>query len=211
MTQNEFIEEYSKEENKNIFSLLNNIFSKLVPPSGPAETLVGELVRAMTMLGYAYFEYGSTFEDNIKLNSCLLYLLDFIEEHGEEDDYPHALEEIDSFSASEDDSYEELLSNLFNEVCNILVRDKNASLFEEINDKDCLSMNDEDESERDYESEYLDKCQKIKDDYLKFSLDKKELKEDFTEDDLDDDAVRRCCFKYNCGKRQLIDMLREVI
>lgn len=211
MTQREFIEEYSKEENKDIFVLLNNIFAKLVPSSGPAETLVGELVRAMTMLGYAYFEYSSTFEDNIKLNSCLLYLLNFIEKNGEEDEYHHALEEIDSFSANEDSPYEELLSNLFNEVCNILVKEKNASLFEKINDKDCLNMNDEDESERDYEAEYLDKCQKIKDDYMKFNLNKKELKEDFTEDDLDDDAVRRCCFKYNCGKRQLIDMLREVM
>lgn len=71
--------------------------------------------------------------------------------------------------------------------------DKHADLEEELN------------------QEYLDRCQRVKEDYMKFNLNNKELKEGFTEEDLDDDAVRRCCFKYNCGRRQLIDMLKEVI
>lgn len=78
--------------------------------------------------------------------------------------------------------------------------------------KDELSELDKDDNlEESLSQEYLDRCKKVKEDYMKFNLSKKELKEDFTEDDLDDDAARRCCFKYNCGRRQLMDMLKEVI
>ena len=56
---------------------------------------------------------------------------------------------------------------------------------------------------------HLDRCKKVKEDYIKFCKDAK-LEEDFNKASLDDDAVKRCCLKYNCGKQQIIEMIKDV-
>ena len=308
MTRGEFISLLAS--SRNIESLIDTLFKKeLVPPSGPAETVAGEIIRALGRIGYRYHNDGDYFYDGYGLETVapsVAYLLDVIEKYGDVDDLSEAQDILEGISARalEDDNYYNEMKKFFSE-CLDLLRSSDIDLFIEENTddsrnydasiiienrplydydlyvpdevmnildnhragvddlisyvKEIIDMNfsntndvefhfnqwapsitimnlnsdqlnevkswneeswwhdfiDEYKGDNDLEEsfnqEYLDRCKKVKEDYMKFNLNKKELKEGFTEEDLDDDAARRCCFKYNCGRRQLMDMLKEVI
>lgn len=86
--------------------------------------------------------------------------------------------------------------------------------FKEQNAEELKKANQEEATGEDIEESlntntYLDRCKKVKEDYIKFCKDVK-LEEDFNEASLDDDAIKRCCLKYNCGKQQIIEMIEDV-
>lgn len=67
-------------------------------------------------------------------------------------------------------------------------------------------------------NDYYSKCREVREQYIdyykKFHGDENPesiITEDFSTDALDDDAARQCCFKYNCGRRQLVEMIKDGI
>ena len=298
----------------NTFELVNRLFDELVPPSGPAKSLVGEIVRAMSRIGYRFLNDGDRYYEGSGLETvapAMQYIIDFIEDHGDAKDIDKARKLIRYFNEVGDESkqaYEDNIRQIFDIVFSILSYDRNEELLDmpnkgnymetsarwfELNqplydvefqlvDQDIIDLldkgvidsdqlvdyvhdaieaefgrrdwdidvlfNDYDHwftvtnlhrDERDaveqwgrsadfWESlkdeyrdsmtesverrimrEYKERCNRCKADYIRFNLDGSQLREDLTEDDLDDDAATRCCFKYNCGRSQLIQMLKD--
>ena len=315
MTRDEFKKRLD-ETDKTLEDFIDEIHKELVPDRGEAETVAGEVFRAMGRIGYRYYNDGDYFYDGYGLETVapsMQYILDIIERYGSKEDYDKALDIIEQTTNQtlEDRDYWDNILKIFNIVVNTLLHSKedlfilqnpedsrsyDASWFkdnrplydcefyvdeeiaqaldegvidetdvldyvkedlsvfgwdredeidvrlgyqddfiiisnltsDEYNEvsgwnknyhywdnfkeeyKDELSeLNKDDNLEESFNQEYLDRCKRVKEDYIKFNLSKKELKEDFTEDDLDDDAARRCCFKYNCGKKQLFEMIKD--
>lgn len=67
---------------------------------------------------------------------------------------------------------------------------------------------EEDLDKKSYD-EYYDKCKKVKEDYYRFAGKDVNLKEELDESSLDEAALKECSFKYNVGKKQVIEMLRD--
>ena len=55
------LEEGKKEDHKEIEDKLEKFFKKLVPPSGKADTLEGEMVRSIMRIWYRYYNDGDFF------------------------------------------------------------------------------------------------------------------------------------------------------
>lgn len=56
---------------------------------------------------------------------------------------------------------------------------------------------------------YYDKCKKVKEDYYRFAGKDVSLNEDLDETTLDNNALKECSFKYNIGKKQVIEMIKD--
>lgn len=296
------------------FRLLDRLFRELVPPSGPARSLVGELVRAMSRIVYRFLNDGERYYEGDGLKAvapAMQYIIYFIEKYGDAEDVDKARKLIRYFNEVDDErdqTYEDNIRQIFDIALSILSYDRNRVVFDMPNEGDCMEtsarwfelneplydvefqlmdediidlldkgvidsdqlidyvhdaieedfgrrdsdidvlFNDDghwftitnlhrDESdavegwgksptfweslkdqyrdsmtesvERRIMREYKERCNRCKADYIKFNLDRSQLREDLTEEDLDDDAAMRCCFKYNCGRSQLIQMLKD--
>ena len=307
MTQKEFIDLYN--QNKlNLFEFINKVFEEVVPASGKADTVVGEIVRAMGRIGFRWVNDGDVYYEGYGLETVapsMQYLLDVArkyETNGEYDEiYNLVQEEQQSYR---DDDYEENIESIFKLIINILSQSENEHLFTDKNDIDSrlidadeFEMNQrlygmefyidddidvenqaygikqffenlivdtfgyersreididvntwaqtvqldgltrdefeeiqeweksntfwddfkesymEDDLEEDLDKksydEYYEKCRRVKEDYCKFAHKNDDLKEDFDESSLDEAALKECSFKYNVGKKQVIEMLRD--
>lgn len=66
----------------------------------------------------------------------------------------------------------------------------------------------EDLDKKSYDA-YYDKCKKVKEDYYRFAGKDVSLNEDLDENALDNNALKECSFKYNVGKKQVIEMIKD--
>lgn len=322
MTQEEFKKSLAQTEltSKGVEDLVDEMFDELVPESGKADTVAGEIFRAMNRIGYRYYNDGDYFYDGYGLETVapsMQYILDIIERYGSKEDYDKALDIVEQTTNRilENNYYWKNILDIFQIIVNTLLHSKedlfalsnsddsrnyDASWFEDnrplydcefyvdedivialnkgtIDQSDVLDYmeslirdtfsygavedidmrinfsnqiieisnltleqfeeidgwnkfyhfwdefkeqnaeeleeatreEDEDIEESLNTNAYLERCKKVKEDYIKFCKDAK-LEEDFNEDCLDDDAIKRCCLKYNCGKQQVIEMIKDV-
>lgn len=93
------------------------LFDKLVPRSGKAETLAGELVRAMMRLGYRWYNDGDKFFTGYGLETCgpsAAFIADTFDEA-----YTHIMSMTDDSGVS--NHYEQGLNNLEEMVLNYII------------------------------------------------------------------------------------------
>ena len=313
MDQNRFIE--ILKSTHDIFDVLSKLFSDMIPSTGPAPTVAGEIIRAMSRIGYRFLNDGDRYYEGYGLETVapsMQYLVDFVDEYGDkgEKDRVNGFIESTHVDAADWDNneYKNNILDIFDIILEILSKSEYASLFTEPNDDDsrrvsakwfvlnqplydvefpiedstiielldseiidedivttyvhdalntefgflrdseidvvCVddawltvsnlhydekdvvenwgksdtfwdSLKDEysdsltESPEKRVMREYKERCNRCKADYNKFNLEGSQLREDLTEDDLDDDAATRCCFKYNCGRSQLVQMLKD--
>lgn len=151
---------------------LDNIddwFEFLVPSTGKADTVAGELVRAVSRIGYRYFNDGDMFFSGYGRETCgsdVAYLLDFVDMMEDSYDYDEETED-DSFKYLDDlrkciynavgvndDKYEEFINDISDLIKNYLLN--RPDLFGEPNEKDSRTQFDIDDYDdldepRDYE------------------------------------------------------------
>ena len=119
---------------------LEKWFEQYVPDMGIAETVGGELVRAVERLAYRYYNDGDKIGHGYGIqtvNSSYRYLCDIIE------DFPRP-------SGFEDDEYEDFVHDACASVVEFL--EENPEYFEDPNSFDSRKMTDEDRRDmRDWE------------------------------------------------------------
>ena len=119
---------------------LEEWFEQYVPDMGAAETVGGELVRAVERLAYRYYNDGDKIGHGYGIktvNSSYRYLCDIIKE------FPQP-------SGFEDDEYEDFVHDACASVVEFL--EDNPEYFEEPNSFDSRQMTDEDKEDmRDWE------------------------------------------------------------
>lgn len=307
-----------------VIDFIDSIFHELVPSTGPADTVAGEVIRAIGKVGYRYYNDGDVYYQGYGLETAapsMQYILDFISQYGEKEDQDKAKKLIeDQMTQYDDRRYKDHLDSIFEIVLTVLGYPENAKLFEEKNTQDCLhsdaSWFEENQPLYDYEfvvddtdinkaieegcinTEYLadymldiirdnfgysnlhgvevtsypissdelilnisnltkdqydeveewdssehfwedfkeqekeifdelskepmeedldkksydtyyDKCRKVKEDYYRFAGKDVSLNEDLDENALDNNALKECSFKYNIGKKQVIEMIKD--
>lgn len=135
-------DEFSKilDNDTNIESVIDTLFEELVPASGPADTVAGEVIRALSRIGYRYYNDGDYFYDGYGLETVapsVEYLLDIIEKYGDVDDFSEAQNILEDISARvlEDHSYYNEMKKFFSE-CLDLLRYSDIDLFIEKNTED---------------------------------------------------------------------------
>lgn len=324
MTQEEFKNKLQAFTGK-ATEFINSIFQELVPDKGPANTVAGEVVRAMGRVGYRYYNDGDVYYQGYGLEVAapsMQYILDFISKYGEENDQDKAENLIqDQMTQYDDRGYGEHLESIFKIVLTILSYPENAKLFEEKNKQDCLDCDaswfEENQPLYDYDfvvddadikkavekgyidtqyladymlntvtdtfgyrnlhgvevtpypsassnevtlnisnltkdqfdeidgwgsseyfwddfkeqekeifaklskesmredldkksyDDYYDRCRRVKEDYYRFAGKDVNLKEELDESSLDNNALKECSFKYNVGKKQVIEMIKD--
>ena len=67
---------------------------------------------------------------------------------------------------------------------------------------------EEDLDKKSYDA-YYDKCKKVKEDYCRFAGKDASLNEELDETSLDNNALKECSFKYNIGKKQVVEMIKD--
>lgn len=307
-----------------IVDFIDSIFHELVPSTGPADTVAGEVIRAVGKVGYRYYNDGDVYYQGYGLETAapsMQYILDFISQYGEKDDQDKAEKLVqDQMTQYDDRKYEDHLDSIFEIVLTVLSYPENAGLFEEKNTQDCLHSdaswfeenqplydyefvvddtdikkaieedyidtqdladymldiirdnfgysnlhgvevtsypvssdelilnisnltkdqydeveewdssnsfwNDFKEQEKEIFDEvskqsmkedldkksydaYYDKCRRVKEDYYRFAGKDVSLNEDLDETALDNNALKECSFKYNIGKKQVIEMIKD--
>ena len=307
-----------------IVDFIDSIFHELVPSTGPADTIAGEVIRATGKVGYRYYNDGDVYYQGYGLETAapsMQYILDFISQYGEKDDQDKAEKLVqDQMTQYDDRKYEDHLDSIFEIVLTVLSYPENAGLFEEKNTQDCLhsdaSWFEENQPLYDYEfvvddtdikkaieedyidtqdladymldiirdnfgysnlhcvevtpdqvssdelilnisnltkdqydevegwdsstsfwedfkeqekeifdevskqsmkedldkksyDAYYEKCRRVKEDYYKFAGKDVSLNEDLDETTLDNNALKDCSFKYNIGKKQVIEMIKD--
>ena len=78
----------------------------------------------------------------------------------------------------------------------------------EIFDKLSKEPVEEDLDKKSYDA-YYDKCKKVKEDYCRFAGKDASLNEELDETSLDNNALKECSFKYNIGKKQVVEMIKD--
>lgn len=125
-----------------IDAFIDSIFHELVPSTGPADTVAGEVIRATGKVGYRYYNDGDVYYQGYGLETAapsMQYILDFISRYGEKDDQDEAKKAVqDQMTQYDDRRYEKHLDSIFNIVLTVLGYPENAKLFEEKNTQDCL-------------------------------------------------------------------------
>lgn len=120
---------------------LSYLFDKLVPKSGKAETVAGELVRAAMRLAYRYYNDGDKFYEGYGIDTCASsanYLRDFYFT----DHIDRILNKASMYSYS-DDAYETEIHSLAEDVVEYI--EAHPELLEEENTVDS----------RDYDIDYI--------------------------------------------------------
>ena len=123
------------EQNDEIEKKFDKFFYKLVPASGKADTVMGEIVRAISRLGYRNYNDGDYFFEGYGCETCgssATYLKKFPE-------YRKTIEEMEDSLRSE---YENGLDKLYAQA----VSDCEAGKYCEENTEDS----------REYQSDYFD-------------------------------------------------------
>ena len=139
--------------------VLDDIFNDVVPSSGKADSVGGEIVRAMMRILYRDYNDGDVFYDGYGLETAgpsAEYLMDTVEEVSDE------LKRIVEREL-EDDEYTEALEDATATILHYLV--DNSHLFGEPNEEDS----------RDYDTEYLEENRPLTDVSIDYSDDVHEL------------------------------------
>jgi hypothetical protein len=127
------IKEAQNNPDKKPSDILNMLFEELVPSSGAAETVAGELVRAIVRVIYRCYNDGDKFYEGYGLDTCassVAYLCDQI-------DAVHAkvVQIMEQYWKYEDDDiYEEVLEELAKIVIDYIV--ENPETLDDFNDED---------------------------------------------------------------------------
>lgn len=124
---------------------LDNIFGMLVPPQGAAETVAGELVRAVMRILYRNYNDGDKFFEGYGLETCGSSA-EYLYDHGFDSRIQSILDDAEDLS-DDDDDYSDMLDALTEEVLDHLYN--NQELFGEENTEDS----------RDYSSDYISEHQ----------------------------------------------------
>ena len=119
---------------------LETLFEILVPSSGQAETLAGELVRAVMRIGYRWYNDGDYFYTGYGLETCGSSAA-FIADNMDAETYELIMEATENMGS--EDAYENFLDELQNDV-----------LYYVMNNPEAFSTKSEDS--RDYKSSTLD-------------------------------------------------------
>ena len=128
---------------------LQVLFEELVPPQGNAETVAGEIVRAMMRILYRDFNDGDVFYEGYGLETCsgsVAYLIDVLGDEFIDDFEGIALREL------HDDSYTRELEKIADKVVNAILS----------NEEYIASDNEEDSRSGKWEDDYEDR---FKDDW----------------------------------------------
>ena len=121
----------------------DEIFKKIVPESGMANTVIGEIFRAVARIGYRKYNDGDRFYEGYGCETCgssATFLLDFPEYH----------EIICGMELSDDYTYDDDVDKLYMQA----VRDYEAGKYNEENHTDSRTIDslyaDDSEDEEDY-------------------------------------------------------------
>lgn len=147
---------YTPNMDVNEFARISEKFDAFVPSSGKADTLGGEMVRAMSRIGYRYLNDGDKINDGYgkdTVNPAARFLLAKGNEKVKD-----AVEDMwapGTFLADSDDKYEQKLTNLARALNEQF--DQNPDLFHTPNEEDMFDYRtneDYDDSEDDEEEWY---------------------------------------------------------
>lgn len=125
--------------------ILDMLFNKLVPPQGEAETVAGELVRAIVRILYRDNNDGDKFFEGYGIETCgssAEYLFD----NGFAEQIEHILD-MSYLLSSDDDKYTAAIENLAGDIVDHIKT--NTHLLYELNETDS----------RDYSTEYIEENQ----------------------------------------------------
>ena len=93
-----------------VIDFIDSIFHELVPSTGPADTVAGEVIRAVGKVGYRYYNDGDVYYQGYGLETAapsMQYILDFISQYGEKDDQDKAEKLVqDQMTQYDDRKYE---------------------------------------------------------------------------------------------------------
>lgn len=151
------------ETNKSSEQKLEDYGDKLVPAVGKADTVAGELVRAMGRLLYRFYNDGDKVNSGYgqeTCNSSFRYLNMKLSEKDGGETAAYAIEELGEGDNLSDGEYEDRLNDGLDEVVRYL--DSNPNLQTEVNEEDSVGgftrdsdyqVDEEEEYEDDYEDE----------------------------------------------------------
>lgn len=186
MTQSEFM--YITQTKKNIFDALSELFKKLVPASGKADTVAGEVVRALNRIIYRFKNDGDVFYEGYGLETVapsLQYILDIVKKYDSEF-YNYISNKLDTLLFDleyvTEDEYEDFLIGLSDACLTILSEENNENLFEDKSNKT---------DSRYYDASYFETNQKKYD--VELTIDS-EIKDTFP--DLDDNTIKHYILDY---------------
>lgn len=126
---------------------INALFEELVPSSGKAETVAGEIIRAVSRIGYRNFNDGDHIGVGYGRETCnpaARYLAQKVGGRVE-----RAIS--DMWGVCDDSRYDEMVATLEEEVLAYI--EQHPELKEAANDEDMWDYRDEDEDTDDYEDE----------------------------------------------------------
>lgn len=116
--------------------ILQILFDELVPPSGPAETVAGEIVRAIMRLRYRDYNDGDKFYEGYGLEACAASAT-YLANHGFADDLEKILEAAANFEM-DDETYTEAIKDLEEKIIHEIIQD--VDLFINKNEEDSLDQ-----------------------------------------------------------------------
>ena len=165
---------------------INKLFNELVPGNGTAETVAGELVRAMAKVQYRDYNDGDVFYEGYGLETCApaaAFLMNF---DGDEDyeEIEEGLKDIEDKSLS-DSKYTAALDSIADSLTQYIM--SHPALLTQHNEKDMLSsdISEIKENAPTYES-YIDLPQSVID-YIEAGKINESDVQQFVEDCMDND------------------------
>lgn len=122
---------------------IESLRDKYVPTMGAAETLGGEIIRALDRITYRYYNDGDKVDEGYGIetvNSSFRFLLTAL---------PYAARKVSEIGLTilDDDKYEERLVNLW--IVTLDYLDKNLDIFEIPNSDDSRIMSEEEKEAAD--------------------------------------------------------------
>ena len=137
---------------ENYEAKIGDLFDKLVPPSGKAETVAGEIVRAACRLNYRWWNDGDVFFVGYGVKTCgssWLYLHDIVGQVGDKITGSKLLAALDNMYQWDwtDDTYESAMQEMIKCVVEFLAA--SPELEQKTNDTDSR-FDYQDEAEEKY-------------------------------------------------------------
>lgn len=126
---------------------INALFEELVPASGPAETVAGEIIRATCRIGYRFWNDGDQVGIGYGKETCNPAWR-YLSKHA-----THGIQKIlnDIWGLYNEDLYEKALEILYDEIADLI--DRYPELKTAKNEDDMWNYYDENEDRDDEEDE----------------------------------------------------------
>ncbi|MCD7902663.1 MAG: hypothetical protein LUF91_02635 [Oscillospiraceae bacterium] len=129
---------------------INALFEELVPPSGKADTVAGEIIRAVTRIGYRNYNDGDHIGVGYGRQTCNPAARFLMATCGGD----VRLAVLDAWGVRDDDLYDAAVTNIEKAVLAYL--DRRPELKSVINNVDMFDCTDPQEDRDDYEDEEED-------------------------------------------------------